>query len=215
MKTNIYLISTVHSEKGNCTSKSLFEILHKIKPDVIFCEASTKMYEEFKIGLNQSSLELNAIKKLCEFHSFYFLPVDTDPPLSSNIRNQFEEIKTSLKKDEIFTTIWSKKEEHTKLFGFKYLNSDDNNKLFDKILKRINYVIPRLSNSEYKITYKKWLHFHDSRENTMLENINSFVENNELENAVFLCGSAHRKSITNKIKEKKNTRLNWNFEFPK
>ena len=98
MKININLISTVHTEKGNCTSENLFEILNKIKPDVIFCEASAKMYQEFKIGLNQSSLELNAIKKLCEFHSFYFIPVDTYPPLSANIRSQIEEIKKIIEK---------------------------------------------------------------------------------------------------------------------
>lgn len=215
MKINIYLISTIHNEKGNCTSQSLFEILYKIKPDVVFCEASTKMYEEFKIGLNQSTLELNSIKKLCEFHSFYFVPVDTYPPLSANIRNQIEEIKKLLKKDKIFTNVWSKNEEHTNLLGFEYLNSDENNKLFDKILKRIIYIVPRLGNSKYKITCKKWLNFHDNRENTMLENINSYIENNEFENAVFLCGSAHRKSFTNKIKEKKNTHIKWNFKLPK
>ncbi|MCK0137226.1 hypothetical protein [Arenibacter sp. S6351L] len=215
MKININLISTVHTEKGNCTSKNLFEILNKLKPDAIFCEASTKMYQEFKIGLNQSSLELNAIMKLCEFHSFYLVPVDTYPPLSANIRSQIEEIKKSLKKDEIFTNAWNKHEEHTSLLGFKYLNSDENNKLLDKIFKRINYLIPRLGNLDNKIAYKKWLNFHDSRENTMLENINSYIENNEFENAVLLCGSAHRKSITNKINENKNTLLKWNFELPK
>lgn len=172
------------------------------------------MYEEFKIGLNQSTLELNSIKKLSEFHSFYFVPVDTYPPLSTNIRNQIEEIKISLKKDEKFTKVWRKNEEHTHLLGFEYLNSDENNKQFDKILKRINYIIPRLGTSEYSITFKKWLNFHDKRENTMLENINSYVEKNEFENAVFLCGSAHRKSITNRINEKKNTRLKWNFQLP-
>lgn len=214
MKISIHLISTVHKEKGKCTSENLFEILYKIKPDVVFCEASAKMYEEFKIGLNQSTLELNAIMKLCEFHSFYLVPVDTYPPLSANIRVQIEEIKTSLKKDEIFTNAWSKNEEHTRLLGFKYLNSDENNKLFDKIFKRINYIIPRLGNLDIKIAYKKWLNFHNCRENTMLENINSYVENNELESAVFLCGSAHRKSLLNKIKQKKNIQLRWNFELP-
>ena len=54
-----------------------------------------------------------------------------------------------------------------------------------------------------------------ARENEMLENINSYVENNEFENAVFLCGSAHRKGIFNKIKVKKNIQLKWNFELPK
>jgi len=215
LKINIHLISTVHKEKGNCTSESLFEILNKIKPDVVFCEASTKMYEEFKRGLNQSNLELNSIKKLCEFHSFYFFPVDSYPPLSANIRNQIEEIKKLLKRDEIFTNVWSENKENTDLLGFKYLNSDENNKLFDKIFKRINYIVPRLGNSEYKSTYKKWLNFHDNRENTMLENINSYVKNNEVENSVFLCGSAHRKAILNKIKENNNIRLNWNFELPK
>jgi hypothetical protein len=47
----------------------------------------------------------------------------------------------------------------------------------------------------------------------MLENIDSYKENNDFSKAVFLCGSAHRKSLMNKINEKKNNQIKWNFEL--
>ncbi|WP_282163226.1 hypothetical protein [Ulvibacterium marinum] len=96
-----------------------------------------------------------------------------------------------------------KNNENTHLIGFEYLNSDESIQIFDEMSKREKDVINQLDNLKYKNVYKKWLNLIEHRENEMLENINSYVENNEFENAVFLCGSAHRKAIFNKIEIKK------------
>lgn len=215
MEINIYLISTVHRDKGNCTSENLFEILNKIKPDAIFCEASPKMFESFKKGLIQSSLELNSVKKLSQYHSFSFVAIDSFPAPDKNFRNQVNKMFDSIKKDEKHTNAWRKNNQNTQIFGFEYLNSNESIQLFDEMAQREKNMITQLANLEYKNTYTKWLNLLDKRENEMLENINSYVENNELEKAVFLCGSAHRRSLLNKIKEKKNIQLRWNYELPK
>lgn len=215
MKINIYLISTVHREKGNCTSEKLFEILRRIKPDVIFCEVSRKMFESFRKGLIQSSLELNSIEKLSKHHTFSFVAIDSYPTPDLNFRYQINKLFEIIDKDKEYSYAWRKNNENTHLFGFEYLNSDESIQLFDVMSKREKITLTRLANYDYEKVYKKWLNFHDSRENEMLENINSYVENNDFKNAVFLCGAAHRKSISNKVKEHKNIQLIWNFELPK
>ncbi|AXT20998.1 hypothetical protein D7030_00125 [Flavobacteriaceae bacterium AU392] len=214
MISNIYLISIVHKEKGNCTSDSLYEILVRIKPDVVFCEVSPKMFESFKKGLIQSSLELNSINMLSKNHSFSFVAIDSYPAPNMNFRNQVNEMFDSIGKDEKHTNAWRKNNENTHKFGFEYLNSNENIMLFDELAKREKVMITQLGNSEYKNIYKKWLDFHDNRENEMLENINSYIERNKFEKAVFLCGSAHRKSFIYKI-EQMNFNLNWIFQLPR
>ena len=215
MKINIYLLSTVHREKGNCTSERLFEILNKIKPDVVFCETSKQLFEDFKKGLIHSSLEFNAIEKLSKYHSFSFVAIDTFPAPSLIFRKQVEELFDIINQDEKFSNAWRKNNENTHLFGFEYLNSDESIQVFDEMSKREKNVISQLENLEYKNVYKNWLSVIDNRENEMLENINSFVKKNELQTDVFLVGAAHRKAIFNKIKVNKNIQLKWNLELPK
>lgn len=215
MKIRIYLISTVHTEKGKCTSHNLFEILKKIKPDVVFGEASNEMYESFKKGLNTTSLELNAVEKLNEYHSFSFEPVDNETKLDSNQRFLFTSLIKKIEKDKYLKNVWKKNEENTFKYGFEYLNSNDNIEQFNRILKRLIYSILQLNVSEYKNILKKWLDHHDEREKNMLENINSYIKNNEIKSAILYCGSGHRKSLIDKIKENNDSRLNWIFELPK
>ncbi|WP_339629836.1 hypothetical protein [uncultured Maribacter sp.] len=215
MKINIYLISTVHKDKGNCTSESLFEILNKIKPDVVFCETSQQMFESFKKGLIHSSLEFNSIEKLSKHHSFSFVAIDSFPAPSLNFREKINELFGLIDKDNKYSNAWRKNNEKTYLLGFKYLNSEDSIQLFNEMSEREKHVISQLDNLEYNKVYKKWLNLLDSRENEMLENINSYVENNEFKNAVFLCGCAHRRAIFDKVKANKNIQLKWNLELPK
>lgn len=215
MKNNIYLISTVHTEKGYCTSENLFEILNKIKPDVIFCEASLEMLESFKKGLIQFSLELNALNKLSKNHTFSIIAIDTYPAPNAYFRHQVNEIFTLMERDKKHIEVWRKNNQNTHMFGFEYLNSSESILLFDEMAEREKDIITQSANLEYKNTYTQWRCIIDNRENEMLENINSYVDNKEFENAVFLCGSAHRKAIINKIKEKNNIQIRWNFELPK
>ena len=120
-----------------------------------------------------------------------------------------------INQDEKFSNAWRKNNENTHLFGFEYLNSDESIQVFDEMSEREKNVISQLENLEYKNVYKNWLSVIDNRENEMLENINSYVKNNEFKNAVFLIGAAHRKAIFNKIKVNENIQLKWNLELPK
>ena len=120
-----------------------------------------------------------------------------------------------MQKDKKHTDAWRKNNENTHKFGFEYLNSNESIKLFDEMAEREKDIITQSANLEYKNTYTQWRTIIDKRENEMLENISSYVENNEFEKVVFLCGSAHRKAILNKIKEERNIQLKWNSELPK
>jgi predicted ferric reductase len=50
----------------------------------------------------------------------------------------------------------------------------------------------------------------DEYENSMLRNIYSFYNEKSFQKAIFMCGAAHRKSISEKIK-KSEIKLNWSF----
>ena len=62
----------------------------------------------------------------------------------------------------------------------------------------------------YQLFHKE----HDNRENVMLQNIYNYSKENQYNQAVFLLGYAHRKSIEQKISEyetKEKFKLNWIF----
>ena len=55
---------------------------------------------------------------------------------------------------------------------------------------------------------------YDNRENAMLENIYNYSKENQYNQAVFLIGAEHKKSIMQKIQEyekKEEYKLNWKF----
>lgn len=214
MKSNIYLISTIHKERGNCTSDGLFQILDKINPDVVFCEISPKTFELLNKRCLHSSLELNSIKRLSEYHSFSFVAIDSHQTPTGTFRNQVMEMFEPIDKDKKYFELSIINDGNTNKFGFEYLNSDECIKVFEKMAEIENSIISQLPNREYKATYSNWLKLNDSRENEMLENINSYIENNEFKNAVFLCGSAHRKSLIYKIKMENNIQIKWKFDLP-
>jgi hypothetical protein len=52
----------------------------------------------------------------------------------------------------------------------------------------------------------------DEYENSILRNIYLFCKEKSFKNAIFMCGAAHRKTISQKIveyKAKENLKLNW------
>lgn len=119
----------------------------------------------------------------------------------------------SIEKDGEHTNAWRENNRNTHLYGFEYLNSDESIRIFDELAKREKTVVDQLT--EYRDTYTKWVNILDNRENEMLRNIDFYVKNNKFEKTVFLCGSAHRKSFINRIKERNNIQLSWSFGLPK
>jgi hypothetical protein len=88
-------------------------------------------------------------------------------------------------KDDLFTL--------TKAEGFTFLNSDDCVNLHEQMSSLARGLLQaRGINTQFDDDI-------DAYENEMIRNIYSFCEDNQFNTAVFVCGSAHRKSIMEKI----------------
>jgi len=227
---NITLIGTVHSENGLCNSDKLHKIIEDIKPEVIFDELpshsfdmyysnSINMYSANGILLNQHPseipLEVKSIKKYKQNYDVKILPVDID------IRQRISKYQ-----DEIFFMFLTffKYEDYKKLDnekvtlmareGFHYLNSDN----FLDLLERKEILEKKIIESEIQKNRLLYLYklFHteqyDNRENAMLQNIYNYSLENQYNQAVFLIGAEHKKSIMQKIIEYEKLfeiKMNW------
>lgn len=211
------MISTVHKERGNCTIDSLLQILERIQPEVIFCETSPATFDLIAKKLIQPSLEIKSINSFSKHHSFSFVAVDSHPLPNVEFKNQVIKMFDSIEQNKEYLAISKKHKDNTQRLGFKYLNSKECIKVFTKMKRMENNAINEMRNQEYKNAYQSWLSINEKREDEMIENICSYIGKNEFKTAVFLCGSAHRKSIIEKI-EKKNSEINirktWSFKLP-
>lgn len=206
---NITLISTVHKEIGKCNSDELYKIIESINPDVIFLEAFEENYSKYdqmlfsQYGVYTERLELKAIQAYSQNHTFEYVPV-----LDIGLSDDFE---TKIK-------IVSENKECQRLLdncnllemdgGFQFLNSEKSIELQEEMRELENRII---DNETMRQKVKASI---DAYENSMLRNIYLFCKKKSFNTAIFMCGAAHRKTITQKIVEyetKENLNLNWKF----
>jgi len=214
---NITLVGTIHSEKGRCNSDELYKILEAINPEVIFDELPTHFSDMYysdsfdrycanNILLNRHSivvpLEVKCIKKYKKNHNIKICPVDIDTrqKLSKYQQEIFFMMQTFFQYED-YRKLDNKKEALIAQEGFHFLNS---NKFLD-FIERKEVMESNIMESEiqkdrllkiYKLFHAEQ---YDSRENAMLENIYNYSEENPFNQAVFLIGAEHKKSMIRKI----------------
>lgn len=209
---NITLISTNHSERGKCNSEELYLIIESINPDVVFEELPIKSFNDIYNGnvLNES-LEVRCIKKYIQHHNTTKLfPVDiADPNRSSIEKLMFEKFE----RDPDYKRI---QYEHNRLRaknGFDYLNSGKCMELIEQMIHFGKGIAESSRHRDMFLTsYKLFYEDVDNRENAMLHNIYNYSKENHYNQAVFLLGCGHRKSMIRKIIEyekKSEFKLNW------
>lgn len=214
----ITLIATVHSEKGYCNSDELYQIIERIKPDIIFEEQSKVGYSAIYHGTRTDSLETKTIKKYLINFPITHIPIDLD-------LNELIDLK--LKKDiiEMFNVFSSYNEyqeleimkgELTYLHGFPFLNSNQCKEILEQLHLLENKILRLLNHERLYLTHKKWFDIIDIREKTMMDNIYNYSIQNKYNNALFLIGAEHRKPIMDlvpKFEKTKNLELRWNFNY--
>lgn len=207
---NITIVSTMHKEMGKCNSNELCKILERLTPDVIFLEALEETYSPYdelkfnSFGVLHRQLEISAIQEYSLKSSFEYVPV-LDNGLSQAFANKYKSAFDSIEYQESIETLNSKAFHQ----GFSFLNSQECISLHEKMRKMERQLLtnnPELENA-FKLDVEEY-------ENTMLRNIYLYCEQNSFDSAIFLCGSAHRKSIIDKTKEfndQEGVRINWRF----
>lgn len=238
---NITIVGSIHTEKGKCNSEELYKIIDQINPEIIFEELSIIIsdlfykekcnYDEYYkilkynlannivdlIGILPSSeipLEVNCIRKYLQNHNILNIPVDivTDPETSESFGMMLYEF---YKHDDIYKKLVDECELSIEYLGFEFLNSKDYLNKVEKIKLREKQLID--SNVYFK---DELLNIYDlfskeiidDRENEMLLNIYNFSKENVYNQAVFLIGARHTKSIMERILKYEMTsdlQLNW------
>lgn len=191
MKT-ITLISTVHKEMGRCNADELCEILEGITPDVIFVEALDETYSHYEkslvsFGVYHKKLEIKAIQKYSKTTAKY-VPV-LDRELSQPFYKKYNVVCENEELQRLIDNLNSLAAE----YGFSFLNSAESITLHDEMRQLESSL---LNSNELDQAANEAI---DAYENSMLERIYSYCRENEFNRAVFMCGSAHRKSIIKKL----------------
>jgi len=210
---NITLIYTMHLGIDKCNPKELYDIIEKENPEVIFEEFDISRTDDeyYKNGhyKNQDicTTETVAIMKYLENHQVVHIPVDTYDV-------------TYFPKD-MYAKISSNNEEYSNLFinillsgqqGFSYFNSKECSDSFERLHAIEEEVIRNLNDEKLSNAYKSWQLITDNRDNEMVKNIYHYSENHCYNNAIFIIGAEHRKSILDKIQEyerKNEFKINW------
>lgn len=84
--------------------------------------------------------------------------------------------------------------------GFEFLNSELSQVYYRLIDESIQSALTEFNDEGLKSIHAEWQEVSEFRENTMIENIYKYSEHNDFQTGVFLIGSYHLKSITEKIK---------------
>jgi hypothetical protein len=227
---NIILICTAHLENGKCNSDELFDILKEIKPEVIFDELTSEysdmfyseLFETYSVNCilgnrkaPQVPLEVKSIKKYKQNYDVEIIPVDIDTRQKlAEYQNELNFIFHKLFTHKDYITFDEERETLIANEGFEYLNSDKFLDLSDKMDALENTIVAsEIENERLLNIYNLFrIEQKEKRENAMLQNIYIYSQKNQYNQAVFLVGANHKKSIMQKIidyEELSEIKLNW------
>lgn len=197
----------MHKKTGKCNADELYNILKEESPELVFLEAIESTYSNSEktmfssFGVYHRKLEIEAIQKYSNDSSFEYVPV-LDNGLSDLFINKYERICENSQFQEMLDEFNSS----VKTKGFQFLNSQLCITLHQKMRTFENQL---LNNNELNEAVNADI---DAYENSMIRNIYSYCRINRFKKAVFMCGSAHRQSIIEKIRNfnsKEKVDINW------
>lgn len=213
---NIAFIGTKHTEIGKCNSDELYKILESINPEVIFEELPIELFEIIYIS-NSFNLppevvtEIKCVKKYLQSYNIKHIPVDIDVRYISDEEQNW--MFDTFEKYDDYNRIDNEQSLLTAQYGFNFLNSEKYLELSEQKNVLIQNIIGIDSNkSELFRVHQLFNRQVDIREKAMLQNIYNYSKRNQYNQAVFLIGCGHRKSIMEKITEYEKLseiKLNW------
>jgi hypothetical protein len=218
MSSRITLIFSIHKEIGICNSNALVKILKSISPDIIFEELSKDQYQESYDKRTLNNLESVAIGKYVKTHPIPHIPIDTFQRPESYHRDQDRLIQTLTgctgKNSFHYRNLLEQKNTYIFNHGFNFLNSSNNEKLFDELKELEEKILTEKDQDHLWKLSSKVRENLAKREDTMLDNVYAYARKNEFRQGLMLIGSGHQKSIKQKIKERKETediKIEWSI----
>jgi len=197
----------------------LHKIIESIRPEIIFEELSyinfTKCYHEKSL----ITLETNAIKKYLQNNNIKHIPVDTfDLPNSyyEELDSMYNRIINNNKiiESRRLLDILDKQSYLENQCGFSFLNSNQNDEIFEEI-KILKVRVLNAINAETLFSIDRLeKEIIENREHEIINNIYNYSNDHIYTQALLFIGSGHRKSMMQKIQEyesNENLKLNWTF----
>jgi hypothetical protein len=197
----------------------LYRLIERIAPDVIFEEIPPGKFDEVYKGLRHPTLEVHAVKSYLQNHSIPHFPVDLDIDEVDGFfsTSDYKAILNLFgRHSSEYSSLYKQRQHLADNNGFPYLNSKEWTMLSERMDVLEQEVIKKINNEKLYQRAKDWSNELDVRENEMIKNIYSYVENNKYEKGLFLVGVEHRRKMMDKIPEfEKNhhLKIDWNFNY--
>ena len=211
---NIKLIGTVHGEIGYCNPDSLYKIIKKRSPEVIFEEMPPSAVDDYYKNKIRHNLESTTIIKYIETHDIEHIPVDidivTEALLDKNkimhhrVESNSIEYRRLIDNDSVYRY-------H---YGFDYLNSIYCEKLCKELNEAIEGTVNKLKDEILIQTHCEWNEVEGKRDDAMIRNIYNYCAEDKFAKGIFYIRAFHRASIINKIQQYEETselKINWNY----
>jgi hypothetical protein len=212
----------MHREIGKCNSKELYNIIEKVNSEIIFEEFDVSRTDdeyyknEHYKKQDICTLETITIMKYLQNNQVIHIPVDTYDTTDSHKEYMNYMYRKISKNSEEYNNLVKMNFILSCQQGFPYLNSLECSDLLQKIRLIEEEIVKFLNDKILLNVYKLWQLVTDSRENEMVKNIYDYSKNHCYNNALFIIGAEHRKSIIDKAQEynmKEKIKLNWNFNL--
>ena len=218
MSCNVTLVFTQHRELGLCSSDALLRIIESVKPEVIFEELSEDNYHRAYTEGTLNNLESVAIRKYVKMHDIPHVPVDTFERPKNYDKDQshlYGRVTSSAGVHSFHLRgLLDQHEAMITQFGFTYLNSHDNEKVFEAIDKLKLKVLETLNDQALHRMAKMIEEVIVIREDAILDNVYNYIRENNYSIGLMFIGSGHQKSIKKKIRERVETedlKIDWSF----
>ena len=214
----ITLILTVHNERGICNSNNLYKIIEQIAPNVIFQEISPEGLFAIQTGLHPNGLEGIAINMYSQKYPINLETVDIDPNklidlnTKNNIKRRINTFRQYAEYNELEGQLYFLSEQ----YGFQYLNSEQCVELFEQLYFLENEIVELINNERLSQTHNIFKSVMEMREDEMIKNIYNYTKQSKYNEAIFLIGAAHKKSIISKVLEmesKSEFKIDWVFNY--
>jgi len=214
MKT-VILLSSIHKEIGKCNSLELYDLIHKLKPDVIFEELCIDTFTDIYVnGYSPQSLEAKSVKKYIQDYAVRHFPVDT---YKIDFSQLFGDYNIIAEKNPDYLNFFNDKLALIHQFGYSFINSQKCSEMSIEILRMEKATLEEINDVNLLQRYDTERELHNKREIQMLHNIYDYSEHLDYNTALFICGAEHRNQIFQKLpyfKENKKEKINWNFYEP-
>lgn len=207
----IWIIATVHKDKGAADAVALADILKRRSPDVVFLETPPGQMEHY---FSKQSLESQALKILSKHQSIDLIPVDIHVMDKAGMLT-FHKLFDFLENhgDEVARSIDAHICSRTRSQGFSFLNSIDYIEAQAELEMQDDCIVQTNGDEAIQDLHAKWKEAQSSREHAMIENIASYCQSRQFDSACFLVGAAHIRSLRGIIERSKDGFIDVEWTF--